>query len=129
MELGQLIGELNRIDAQLVHDRLEISKYYSIQESGLKSGMRASQVQVFPMLVSAKEKNIQLLNRDKVQQQKLIEEKTQELAILRGEMKVIENLKEKDFDAWKKAYNKETDQKIEEQTQNWLQHNRTDETK
>jgi broad specificity phosphatase PhoE len=52
----------------------------------------------------------------------LIEEKKQELAIVRGELKIIENLKEKDFDAWKKATNKEIDQKVEEQTQIWLQH-------
>jgi hypothetical protein len=42
---------------------------------------------------------------------------------LRGELKVLENLKEKDFDQYKKALNKEIDQKVEEQTQNWLQFN------
>ncbi|MGE3609967.1 MAG: flagellar export protein FliJ [Bacteriovoracaceae bacterium] len=122
MELGQLISALNVIENQLHHDRGEIENYYKIQESGLKVGMNAQQLQAFPMLVMAKEKNIQLLLRDKAKQEQLIEEKKQELAFLRGELKVVEKLKEKDYDEYKKALNKEIDQKVEEQTQLWLQH-------
>lgn len=122
MELGRLITELSRIEGQLAHDRKEIDNYYKIQESALKNGIRGDQVQAFPMLVAAKEQNIQLLMRDKKHQEKLIEDKKQELAIIRGELKVIENLKEKDYNEYRKALNKEIDQKVEEQTQNWLQH-------
>lgn len=124
MELGRLIADLQLFEEQLTHERNQIQNYYGIQESSLKTGIRGNQIQAFPMLVAAKEKNIQLLLRDKKQQQHLIEEKTRELAVLRGELKVIENLKEKDFSEWKKAYNKDMDQKIEEQTQNWLNYNR-----
>lgn len=124
MELGRLIADLQLFEEQLTHERNQIQNYYGIQENSLKTGIRGNQIQAFPMLVAAKEKNIQLLLRDKEQQQHLIEEKTRELAVLRGELKVIENLKEKDFSEWKKAYNKDMDQKIEEQTQNWLNYNR-----
>ncbi len=127
MELGQMIAALNKLDHQLLHERNEIEKYYGIQEQSLKTGIRGNQIQAFPMLVAAKEKNIQLLILERKRQEKLIEKKTQELASLRGELKVIENLKEKDFVEWKKAYNKHNDQKIEEQTQNWLNHNRINE--
>jgi hypothetical protein len=34
----------------------------------------------------------------------------------------MENLKEKNYEEYRKAFNKEVDQKVEEQTQNWLQH-------
>lgn len=122
MELGQLMTHLNKIEDQLKHERQEIDTYFKIQEASLRTGVRGDQVQAFPMLVAAKEKNIQLLLRDKDQQEKLIEQKRQELATLRGELKVIENLKEKDFETYRKAVNKEIDQKVEEQTQNWLQH-------
>ncbi len=122
MELGQLITELSRIENQLVHDRREIDNYYKIQESAMKNGIRGDQVQAFPMLVAAKERNIELLLRDKKKQEELIEAKKQELATLKGELKVIENLKEKDYNEYRKALNKEIDQKVEEQTQNWLQH-------
>lgn len=122
MELGVMMGELGRLDSQLSHDRTEIENYFKIQEASLKSGVRGDQIQAFPMLVSAKERNIELLLRDKKIQEQKIEEKKAELATLRGELKVIENLKEKDYTEYKKALNKEIDQKVEEQTQNWLQH-------
>lgn len=122
MELGKLVTELNKIDNQLAHDRGEIEHYYQIQEGALKTGMRGDQVQAFPMLVAGKNKNIELLLRDKKLKEEEIEIKRQELAILRGELKVVENLKEKDYTEFRKAMNKEIDQKVEEQTQNWLQH-------
>jgi len=122
MELGRLLQDLNRIEDQLKHDREEVSNYYKIQESGLKNGIRGDQLQAFPMLVAAKDKNIQLLLRDQKIQEGKVETKKQELAILRGELKVLENLKEKDYGEFRKAVNKDTDQKVEEQTQIWLQH-------
>lgn len=88
----------------------------------MKVGMRGDQIQAFPMLVAGKEKNIQLLMRDKKIQEDLIVEKKKELATLRGELKVIENLKEKDYTDYRKVVNKEIDQKVEEQTQNWMAH-------
>lgn len=121
-ELGGLISELTRIENQLQHDRGEIENYFKIQEASLKTGVRGDQIQAFPMLVAGKERNIQLLLRDKKIQEDKIEAKKQELAVLRGELKVIENLKEKDYTDYRKALNKEIDQKVEEQTQNWLQH-------
>jgi flagellar export protein FliJ len=123
-ELGQLLVELNHIEDQITHDREEIGKYYELQEGSLSGGMKASQLQAFPMLVAAKEKNIQLLTRQKNNHERYIEEKKEELAILRGELKVIENLKEKDYTEYRKAMNKEIDQKVEEQTQNWMNHNK-----
>jgi len=117
-----LISHLSRIEDQIKHDQLEIEKYFKIQEASLKNGIRGDQIQAFPNLIAAKDKNIQLLQRDKKNQEQLIEEKRKELAILKGDLKVIENLKEKEFEEFRKAYNKEIDQKVEEQTQNWLQH-------
>lgn len=120
MELGQLLSQLNQIEDQLKYDRNEIENYYKIQEGSLKTGVRAGQLQTFPMLIAGKDRNIELLLRDKTKQEALVAEKKQELAQLRGDLKVMENLKEKNYDEYRKAYNKEVDQKVEEQTQNWL---------
>ena len=121
-ELGHLLMHLNKIDEQLIYEKKEIEKYDTIQEDALKTGMNGGQLQAFPMLVAAKERNMQLLNRDRVKQVQLVEEKKGELATVRGELKMVENLKEKDFEAYKKALNKEIDQKVEEQTQIWMNH-------
>jgi flagellar FliJ protein len=121
MQLGQLIMGLNKIEDQLLHDEKEISNYYNIQEGSLKDGLSGNQVQAFPMLISGKIKNIELLEKDKKKQEERIADKKQELAQLRGDLKVMENLKQKNYDEYRKAVNKEIDQKVEEQTQNWLQ--------
>ncbi len=74
-ELGVLLIELRRIDDQLVHDRTEIENYYKVQEGAMKTGITGGQLQAFPMLVSAKEKNIQLLMTARTKQLVLIEKK------------------------------------------------------
>ncbi len=122
MELGELLNELKRIDDQLTHDQEQIDNYYKIQEGALKTGMSAGQLQAFPMLVAGKARNIELLQNAKIRQEGLVEEKKKELAIVRGELKLIESMKEKDFAKYRKEVNKEIDQKVEEQTQNWLMH-------
>lgn len=121
MELGQLITQLGKIEEQLKHDTNEIERYYHIQEGALKTGMSGSQLQAFPMMVGAKEENIKRLLNMKQKQEDLIEGKKKELAMLKGDLKVMENMKQKDYDEYRKALNKEIDQKVEEQTQNWLQ--------
>jgi flagellar FliJ protein len=119
-ELGLLNRALEIIVQKIASDKEEIGKYYQIQELALKNGAAAGKLQTFPSLVEAKEKNIQIFERKKKNHEDMIVEKKEELAILRGELKVMDNLKEKDFAEWKKAYNKEVDQKVEEQTQIWL---------
>lgn len=124
MELGYLLNELQKIIDQLKHDQEQIDSYYKIQEGALgqSGGMTASQLQTFPMLVAGKTRNIELLNGALERQEKLVEDKRKELAIIKGELKVIESMKEKDFEKYRKEVNKEIDKKVEEQTQNWLLH-------
>jgi len=122
MELGQLLVELNKIEDQINYDKNEIDNYYALQENALKNGMAGNQLQTYSMLIDSKYTNIKLLEEEKIKQEKVIEEKKEELAILKGELKVMENLREKSYDEYRKALNKEIDQKVEEQTQNWLNH-------
>lgn len=121
MELGQLVMQLNRIDNQMTHDQNEINNYYKIQEGALVNGMTGGQLQAFPMLIAAKQENIVRLQNERKRQEQKIEDKKKELAQLKGDLKVMENMKEKDYEQYRKALNKEIDQKVEEQTQNWLQ--------
>jgi flagellar protein FliJ len=122
IELGQLLMQMKKIEDQISHDRAQQSTYQDIQESSLKQGVTAGQLQAFPMLLAAKDTNILYMLKEKEKQERLIQEKRQELATLKGELKVMENLKEKNYNEFKKALGKENDQKVEEQTQNWLAH-------
>jgi flagellar FliJ protein len=120
MELGHLLTHLNQIEDQIRQQDVDVDNYYKIQDSSLKGeGIKGSHLQAFPMLLAAKKKKLTELLDYKNQQEKLIEEKKSELSILRGELKVIENLKEKDYNEYRKAVNKEIDQKVEEQTLIW----------
>lgn len=121
-ELGILLRDLDAINDRIAHENAEITKYFQIQEASLKTGATAGKLQAFPGIIAAKDKAIKHLEQGRRRQEQMIVEKKEELAILRGELKVMENLKEKDFGVWKKAYNKEVDEKVEEQTQNWLFH-------
>lgn len=113
---------LEKIENQIKHEKSEIENYYKIQEDSMRTGIRGSQIQAFPMLVAAKEKSLKHLDAQRLRQLEFIEDKKKELAQLRGDLKVMENMKEKDYETYRKALNKEIDQKVEEQTQNWLQH-------
>jgi flagellar FliJ protein len=125
MELGQLFRELSKIEDQLRADKFDIDKFYQIQEGALKRGMNGGQLQAFPMLIAAKNENINRLEKAKLRQEQMIAEKKMELAKLKGDLKVMENLKQKDYDEYRKAVNKQIDQKVEEQTQNWLRFKET----
>ncbi len=120
MELGQLIRELSRIENQINFDKNDIENFYKIQENSLTSGMNGGQLQAFPLLIAAKSENIKRLEKAVIRQEQLIADKKVELAKLKGDLKVMENLKQKDYDEYRKDVNKQIDQKVEEQTQNWL---------
>ena len=114
---------MQKIENQIELNKLEIKKYFEIQEKTISKGIQASQIQAFPFLIQGKEQNITILDDDKKRQEKLIADKKNELAKLRGDLKIFENMKQKDFEEYRKAYNKELDQKVEEQTRNWLNFN------
>ncbi len=122
-ELGRLNMQLQKIESEIDREKKEITRYYEIQENSLSKGISAHEIQTFPILVKGKEKNIALLDQNKSRQQRLIADKKIELAQLRGDLKIFENMKQKDFEEYRKAYNKDMDQKVEEQTRNWLNFN------
>jgi len=120
VELGQLLRYMDKIDQQIIHENGELDRYYQIQSGGVEQGVAARQIQTFPMLMAGKLKNLELLEAERKRYEKLIQQKKEELATLKGELKVIENLKEKDYTDFRKKLNKEIDEKVEEQTQIWL---------
>jgi flagellar export protein FliJ len=119
-ELGRMLIHLQKIENEIERDKKEITQYFQIQENSLTKGISANEIQSIPLLVKGKEQNISILDQQKMRQEQLIADKKIELAKLRGDLKIIENMKQKDFDEYRKAYNKEIDQKVEEQTRNWL---------
>ena len=118
-ELGLLMVERQNLVEQIETLKHDIDSAYKEQEQHLSSGMKASHAAFFPISVSGKEAKIKEVQREMSALDRQIEEKKQELNQKRADLKLIENLREKDFLTWKKAYNKETDLKVEEMVQLW----------
>jgi chromosome segregation ATPase len=69
--------------------------------------------------MQGKRANIQLLENEIAHLDEKIKDKTSELSKLRGDVKVLDSMKEKHKDQYKKQLNKKIDQDIEEQVQIW----------
>jgi flagellar export protein FliJ len=118
-ELGRLSVERQRMLDQIATLNHEIQLTYESQEKNLTGGMRASQAAFFPLQVEGKNAHIQSLKAKIQALDTEIEAKRREHQQKRAELKVVQNLKENDLLKWKKAFTKETDQKVEEMVQLW----------
>lgn len=97
----------------------EIDHAYRGQEAAMGKGMRACQAAFFPVLVEGKHAHIKHVEGQVADVDARIEVKRAELNARRAELKAVEKLKEKSFAEWRKAANKEMDQKVEEMVQLW----------
>ena len=118
-ELGQLYVEKNKIQDKIIYQKNEIEKLYSEQESQLGAGVMARNLSAFPTMIQGKEKLIQLYKADLVKMDQFIKIKNDELIQRKSELKMMENIKEKDFLQYKTEYNKKMNQTIEEQQMYW----------
>lgn len=117
--LGLLMVERQNLVELVETIQHDIQSTYAEQESTMAGGMKAGHAAFFPYAVAGKEARIKEIQTEIAALDVKIEEKKQELTQRRADLKLIENLKEKDFQTWRKAYNKETDQKVEEMVQLW----------
>lgn len=118
-ELGMLMVERQNLVEQIETLRHDIDGTYREQESIMSTGMKAGHAAFFPMAVAGKEARIKEVEKEMTELDQRIEDKKKELMQLRADLKLMENLHEKELSAWKKAYNKDTDLKVEEMVQLW----------
>lgn len=118
-QLGVLMVERQRMLDLVAKLERDIQITYEAQQVALATGMRAAHVAHFPFEVEGMEAHIKQVKQQQAALEERIELKRQELTEKRAELKAVESLKEKDFAAWKKAANKEIDQKVEEMVQLW----------
>ena len=124
--LGLLMVERQNLVELIESLQHDIQNSYLEQEKLMSGGMKASHAAFFPMMVAGKEARIKEVQAEMAALDERIEEKKHELTQRRADLKLIENLKEKDFQAWRKAYNKETDLKVEEMVQLWEENRKGD---
>lgn len=118
-ELGQIFVEKKNIEDEMALMNKNISAVYSENEIHLQSGMKASHASLFPQLSSAYQAKIEELKKKMALVDERIENKRVELNEKKAELKLMSNIKEKEFSIWKKTYNKHVDESVEEMLMMW----------
>ena len=119
MEIGRLQVERQKRIDDIKKQHEGIGQAFSDQEASLTRGASGLDLQFYPYFVQGKRANIQVLESEIKKLDEIIKQKTSELAKLRGDVKVLDSMKEKHQTEYKKKLNKKIDQDIEEQVQIW----------
>ena len=120
IELGKVNLKIQQNQDAIDNHKKDIETAYQSQEEVLKTATDGRFLQFYPLYFQSKDAAIKDLEKKKLVLMKEAEERMKDLLKARAEMKLMEKLKEKDFVDWKKARDKDMNNKIEENTQMWL---------
>ncbi len=114
IELGEILKEINSVEEKIAEANRAIAETYDAQEAFMRDPSNGQMLQFFPMFIQGKKEDIK--NKDNLlwSLRKKYDKKVAELATARGEVKVMENFKDKKKDEWSKEKNKKEQEAIEE---------------
>ena len=114
IELGEILREISGVEEKISAANKAITETYDAQESFMKSPSSGHMLQFFPQFIQGKKEDIKNKENLLWSLRKKYEKKIAELATARGEVKVMENFKEKKHGEWTKEKNKKEQEAIEE---------------
>lgn len=114
IELGEILKEINAVNDKIDAAKKAIAETYDAQEAFMRDPSQGQMLQFFPLFIQGKQEDIKNKENLLWSLNKKYEKKMAELATARGEVKVMENFKEKKKGEWTKEYNKKQDEAIEE---------------
>ncbi|MEA9356809.1 flagellar export protein FliJ [Bacteriovorax sp. PP10] len=114
IELGEILKEINLVEEKIADANRAISETYDAQEACMRDPSNGQMLQFFPLFIQGKKEDIK--NKDNLlwSLRKKYDKKVAELATARGEVKVMENFKDKKKTEWSKEKNKKEQEAIEE---------------
>jgi len=114
IELGEILKEINDTNDQIAKMNKDIDDSYKAQEDMMKEPSAGAMLQFFPYYIEGRKADIK--NKENLiwSLQKKYERKVEELAKARGQVKILENFKEKKKTEWVKERDKKEMQTIEE---------------
>jgi len=121
MLIGRIQVRIRELQGYLAEHNRGIDQSYEAQEQALESGLNGQELQFHPFFVSGKKAHIEIIENEILNLQRQAEEQYRELAQLRAQVKVIDEMKEKQKLKYKKSVEKKQFETIEEQVQNWRQ--------
>ena len=124
MHIGQLQVHLTSLREEVSQHNKDINEAFELQEKSLVGGASGLETRFHPYFVQGKRTHIIKLE-DEIEQFELkVQQMYARLNEFRADVKVIEEMKEKDQKKYKKDLDKRMNAEIEEQVQNWSQFNK-----
>ncbi len=114
IELGIILKEINEVEAKIAAANAAIVETYDAQEVFMRDSSSGQMLQFYPLFIQGKKEDIKNKENLLWSLRKKQEKKVAEMAIARGEVKVMENFKEKKQIEWSKEKNKKDQEAIEE---------------
>lgn len=121
MEIGRIQVQITNLKNEVEKHNAGISEAYVLQEKSLESGATGLENRFHPYFVEGKRAHINKLEEQIEELEYRVQKFFQILSKLRADVKVIEEMKEKDKTEYKKQLNKKIHEDIEEQNMNWRQ--------
>ncbi|PIK13853.1 flagellar export protein FliJ [Halobacteriovorax sp. JY17] len=117
VELGEILTQIQNVKDDIKRLNENIVETYEAQETFLADPTSGDMVKFFPRFIKTKKADIQNKENLLYALQKKFDQKQVELGTARGEVKVIENLKEKKSTEHKKKVEKKFQENIDELVQ------------
>lgn len=114
IELGEILKEINDVEEKIRKANSAIDESYEAQEALMKDPTNSNMLRFFPYFVQGKKEEIKNLENLLWALRKKYDNKIHELALARGEVKIMENFKEKKKTEWTKLRDKKQQETIEE---------------
>jgi flagellar FliJ protein len=113
-ELGEILTEIQEVEESISVMHRDIEDSYKSQEDFLKSPTTGQMAQFFPRFIKTRKDDIKNKENLLFALQKRYQNKLQELAAAKGQVKVIENLKDKKKTEHKKEIEKKQQEELDE---------------
>ena len=114
IELGEILREITAVEDKIAAANAAIAETYDAQEAFMKDPSSGQMLQFFPLFIQGKKEDIKNKENLMWSLKKKYDKKIAELATARGEVKVMENYKEKEHTEYKRVKNKKEMENIEE---------------
>jgi len=121
MEIGRIQVQITNLKNEVEKHSAGISEAYDLQEQSLATGASGLENRFHPYFVEGKRAHIGKLQEQIEELELRVQQFYRILSTLRANVKVIEEMKEKDKTEYKKQLNKKINEDIEEQNMNWRQ--------
>jgi len=111
-ELGHINKEIDRVKREIQSHDQDISTSFTSHNKLIEGEIEGRMIQFYPYYNEGKRAHIRLLKLELADWEQKHIEKLTELNNLRADVKVIQKLKDKDFEIWKKEQRKKEDLEV-----------------